>query len=420
MPLIYRIRKFSEYIYKYKTLVENFGYLTLLQICNLLIPLITYPYLINTLGKDLYGVIIYSQAIVSYLSIFVNWGFNISATKSISINRDNPKKVNEIASVVYLVKSFLLIIVFGVLFLMFVFPEIHKYKLLYILSMWQCVYECLFPVWFFQGIEKMKYIAIFSFVGRLVFVLLIFLCVATPEDYLLVPLINGIGAIITSFIAIYILLYRFNIKLTWQSFATVYSYTKDSTKLLLTSITGIIKDKTNTIVIGSVLGMGEVAYYDFVEKIVNVLSTVFYTISNVVFPYYNKNANRLFARKLLICTTLSGILLYILVGCFLKQFILLFFNDEMLVAIPVYWILGTLFIYRHLSYFLGTVILISHNHVKDVIMNMFYSMFVYLFIVIFFWIIGYQDIYILSISLVVSVLFEAWQRWYYCRKYKII
>lgn len=266
----------------------------------------------------------------------------------------------------------------------------------------------------------MKYIAIFSFVGRLVFVLLIFLCVATPEDYLLVPLINGIGAIVTSFIAIYILLYRFNIKLTWQSFATVYSYTKDSTKLLLTSITGIIKDKTNTIVIGSVLGMGEVAYYDFVEKIVNVLSTVFYTISNVVFPYYNKNANRLFARKLLICTTLSGILLYILVGCFLKQFILLFFNDEMLVAIPVYWILGTLFIYRHLSYFLGTVILISHNHVKDVIMNMFYSMFVYLFIVIFFWIIGYQDIYILSISLVVSVLFEAWQRWYYCRKYKII
>lgn len=45
----------------------------------------------------------------------------------------------------------------------------------------------------------------------------------------------------------------------------ILSY-KDSTKLLLTSITGIVKDRTNTIVIGSVLGMGEVAYYDFVEK----------------------------------------------------------------------------------------------------------------------------------------------------------
>lgn len=176
----------------------------------------------------------------------------------------------------------------------------------------------------FQGIEKMKYIAIFSFIGRVVFILLIFIWVTTPQDYLLVPLINGIGAIITSLIAIYILIYKFKIKFRWQSLATIFYHTKDSTKLLLTSITGIVKDRTNTIVIGSVLGMGEVAYYDFVEKIVNVLSTIFYTISNVVFPYYNKNANKIFARKLLIYTTVIGVLLYFIVGCSLKSFILLF------------------------------------------------------------------------------------------------
>lgn len=326
MMLICKVKNISDYIYRYKTLIENFGYLTLLQICNLLIPLVTYPYLINTLGKNLYGVIIYSQAIVSYLAIFVNWGFNISATKYISINREDSKKINEIVSVVYIVKTLLLIIVFGFLFLIFLFPEIREYKLLYIFSMWQCIYECLFPIWFFQGIEKMKYIAIFSFIGRVVFILLIFIWVTTPQDYLLVPLINGIGAIITSLIAIYILIYKFKIKFRWQSLATIFYHTKDSTKLLLTSITGIVKDRTNTIVIGSVLGMGEVAYYDFVEKIVNVLSTIFYTISNVVFPYYNKNANKIFARKLLIYTTVIGVLLYFIVGCSLKSFILLFFN----------------------------------------------------------------------------------------------
>lgn len=104
MMLICKVKNISDYIYRYKTLIENFGYLTLLQICNLLIPLVTYPYLINTLGKNLYGVIIYSQAIVSYLAIFVNWGFNISATKYISINREDSKKINEIVSVVYIVK----------------------------------------------------------------------------------------------------------------------------------------------------------------------------------------------------------------------------------------------------------------------------------------------------------------------------
>lgn len=210
--LICKVKNISDYIYRYKTLIENFGYLTLLQICNLLIPLVTYPYLINTLGKNLYGVIIYSQAIVSYLAIFVNWGFNISATKYISINREDSKKINEIVSVVYIVKTLLLIIVFGFLFLIFLFPEIREYKLLYIFSMWQCIYECLFPIWFFQGIEKMKYIAIFSFIGRVVFILLIFIWVTTPQDYLLVPLINGIGAIITSLIAIYI--HYINLKLS--------------------------------------------------------------------------------------------------------------------------------------------------------------------------------------------------------------
>ena len=108
--LICKVKNISDYIYRYKTLIENFGYLTLLQICNLLIPLVTYPYLINTLGKNLYGVIIYSQAIVSYLAIFVNWGFNISATKYISINREDSKKINEIVSVVYIVKTLLLVL----------------------------------------------------------------------------------------------------------------------------------------------------------------------------------------------------------------------------------------------------------------------------------------------------------------------
>ena len=98
----------------------------------------------------------------------------------------------------------------------------------------------------------------------------------------------------------------------------------------------------------------------------------------------------------------------------------LFFNNDMLMAIPVYWMLGTLFIYRHLSYFLGTVILISHNHVKDVIVNMFYSMFVYLFVIMFLGIIDCLNIYTLSISLVISVFFETLQRWYYCKKYGII
>lgn len=401
-------------------LIENFGYLSLLQVCNLLIPLITYPYLVHVLGEGVYGTIIYAQAIITYLSVFVNWGFNISATKSISIHRDNLTKVNQIFSSVYIAKTFFLLVVFLVLFLLFLFPDIGKYKSLYLLSMWLCVYEWLFPVWFFQGMEKMKYIAIFSFTGRLIFIASIFWLVKEKEDYLWVPFLNGIGAVITSLIAIFIVLRKFSVSFHWQSFRTLFFYTKDSTKLLMTSITGIIKDRTNTVIIGSVLGMNEVTYYDFIDKIVNILSTVFYTVGNVLFPHYNRDKNKSFARKVLLLTTGVGILMYIGIGAFLKPFILLFFSPEMLMAIPVYWILGPLFLMRHVSYYLGTVILISHNHVKEVIVNMFYSLFVYLLLLAVFWGIGNLTLYTLAFSLVASVMFEAWHRGYYCRKYCII
>lgn len=414
------MEKVVEYIKRYKVLIANFGYLTLLQVCNLLIPLITYPYLVRVLGEEVYGTIIYAQAIVTYLSVFVNWGFNISATKSISIHRDNPIKVNQIFSSVYIAKTFFLLVVFFVLFLLFLFPNIGIYKNLYLLSMWLCIYEWLFPVWFFQGMEKMKYIAILSFVSRLIFIAFIFWLVKEETDYLWVPFLNGIGAIITSLLAILIVVRKFSVSFHWQPFRILFFYTKDSTKLLLTSITGIIKDRTNTVIIGSVLGMNDVTYYDFVDKIVNILSTIFYTIGNVLFPHYNRNKNKSFARKVLLLTTGAGILLYVGIGVLLKPFILLFFSSEMLMAIPVYWILGPLFLMRHMSYYLGTVILISHNRVKEVIVNMFYSLFVYLLLLVIFWSIGDLTLYTLAFSLVMSVLFEAWHRGYYCRKYCII
>jgi len=414
------VESLREYIERYRVLVANFGYLSLLQLCNLVIPLITYPYLVRVLGEEIYGTVVYAQAIVAYLAIFVNWGFNLSATKSISIHRDNPAKVDQIFSSVYIAKTFFLILVFAVLQLLFLIPSIGKYKLLYLLSMWMCVYEWLFPLWFFQGMERMKYIAVFSFVGRLIFISAIFFVVKNSDDYLWVPVINGIGAIVTSLAAIHIVVHKFSVSFRWPSFVALCYYTKESTKLLMTSITGIIKDRTNTVIIGSVLGMTEVTYYDFVDKIVNVLSTVFYTIGNVLFPYYNRNKNKSFIRKLLFVTTGVGVLIYFGVGAFLKPFILFFFSAEMLAAIPVYWIMGPLFLARHVSYYLGTVILISHNYVKEVIANMVYSMLVYLLAVALFWACGHLNLYTLAVSLVLSVVFEAWHRAYYCRKFHVL
>lgn len=72
-------------------LIRNFSYLSLLQVFNLILPLIVYPYLIRVLGKETYGLVVFAQSLVFYLVILVGFGFNISATKEVSIHRNDSK-----------------------------------------------------------------------------------------------------------------------------------------------------------------------------------------------------------------------------------------------------------------------------------------------------------------------------------------
>ena len=57
-----------------RTLVQNTSYITILQVFNVIAPLITYPYLVRVIGRDMYGVFITAQVLVSYISLFVIWG----------------------------------------------------------------------------------------------------------------------------------------------------------------------------------------------------------------------------------------------------------------------------------------------------------------------------------------------------------
>ena len=141
-----------------KKIIENFSYLTLIQVFNLVLPLIIYPYLIKVLGKEVYGTIIFTQTVATYFTIFINFGFNIFGAKEIAINKENIKKINEIFSSILTIKSIFWIISILILIISLFLLQIETDEiLLYIFSFLICIHEVLFPQWFFQGIEKMKY-----------------------------------------------------------------------------------------------------------------------------------------------------------------------------------------------------------------------------------------------------------------------
>ncbi|MFA5200267.1 MAG: oligosaccharide flippase family protein, partial [Candidatus Omnitrophota bacterium] len=152
-----------------KIVFGNFVSLTSLQSINYILPLIMLPYLVRVLGMEKFGLIAFAQALVQYFLILTDYGFSLSATKTISLVGDNKQKINQVFSSVMTVKliftglSFIIICA-----LLYFVPKFKTDWPVYMLSFGSVVGGTLFPVWFFQGKEKMNYITIVNIISGLI------------------------------------------------------------------------------------------------------------------------------------------------------------------------------------------------------------------------------------------------------------
>ena len=83
-----------------KLIIQNAGYLSIIEVVRMVMPFVALPYVIATIGGEKYGLAVFAQTIVTYFTIFINWGLDISALRDISVNRNNSNELNKIVSTV--------------------------------------------------------------------------------------------------------------------------------------------------------------------------------------------------------------------------------------------------------------------------------------------------------------------------------
>lgn len=405
---------------QHKVLIENFSSLTAFQVLNLLLPLITYPYLIRVLGKETYGLVLFAQAIVGYLLILVGFGFNISATKEISIYRDSKEKLSEIVSSVLIIKSGLFIIALLILTIALWFiPQAKEFKMLFFLTMWICLYDLIFPVWYFQGLEKMKYITYITLVSRLFFVGMIFLLIESSSDYILIPVINGIGALVAGFISLFIIFNRHKIKFKFQNKERLLHFLKDSIPIFISNISIRLYVSSNKVIIGTFLGLSELAYYDLGEKLASLLKIPQSILGQTIFPKINRDKNISFVKKAFKVSVPFNILLALVVIIFSKQIVQLLAGQEMLPSIWVINILALSVPVIAMSNVFGIQLLIPFGKAKLFSKIVISSGVVYLVQLLLIWLIWNINIYSLSILTVTTEIIVTITMFYFCKKNKL-
>lgn len=400
-----------------KKIIENFSYLSALQVFNMLLPLITYPYIIGVLGQEKYGLVIFAQTVASYLVIFVSFGFNISATKEVSIQRENRLKLIEIISSVFIIKIVLFLISLGILFfLIFFIPQAKSYEALFVFSTWAVLYDVVFPIWYFQGIEKMKYITYITLISRFLFLGLIFVFIHKPDDYLFIPIINGIGALMAGGVSLFIIFWKHKVSFKMQPIHVLKKYFIESIPIFTSNLSIKLYVNTNKVIIGTFLGMSDVASYDLAEKITSILKIPQSILSQSIFSRISREKNKGFIKRIFRVSMVINITLFILVLLFSDYLIDFLGGKQMLSARPVVWILGLTVPIVGISNIFGVQLLIPFGFNLNFNKVILSSGLFYIIILFGIWLCNSMTIINISLATLLTEIFVATYMFYYCKK----
>jgi PST family polysaccharide transporter len=303
-----------------KRLFENFLSLSVLQIVNYIFPLITLPYLVRVLGPEKFGLIAFAQAFIGYFQILTDYGFNLSATREISINRENKEKVSEIFSSVMIIKFFLLLLSLGLMtIIVFSFKKFSQDWLIYYLAFGMVLGQTLFPIWFFQGMERMRYITFLNVLAKLIFTIAIFIFVKKSSDYLYVPLLNSLGFILAGVLALWIVFKDFGVFFRIPGFKVLKYHLKEGWHVFvsLVFITGYTNSRIFAVGLFSP-NNAITGYYAIAEKLMGIVQT--FPLASVIQALYprlskiyaeNKLKAKFIADKLQRYTTIAYLIICI-------------------------------------------------------------------------------------------------------------
>lgn len=278
----------KDKILTYKTQIKNIVSLSVLQGLNFLIPLFVFPYLFNILGAEYFGLVSFATAFIFYFQLFLDFGYNLSASRNIALNRDNPRRVAEIYSTAIYSKLMLMLlggIVLGVS--VYTIPKLSLYGELYFYYYMMTIGQTFFSVWLFQGLEKMENITYLNIISKGLSVALIFLLVKSKEDYILVPLLYGVGNWLAAVVSMLIIRYKYDIRLVRVSCEAIKSDIIEAFPFFVSNVSVSLYTFTTTLILGFLYNDIVVGYFTLAERIVAALKSIISPISQALYPYIN-------------------------------------------------------------------------------------------------------------------------------------
>ena len=331
-----KIKKVFSLLINNKKVLENYFFMTLLQVLNSFFYFLIYPFLIRKLGVETYGLFVFATSITTYFIYFVNFGFDMPSTKLIAENIEDRKTINNTLSLIFSAKLYLFILSLLILIaLCMIIPMLRKDYLVYILCFFQVISFVLFPQWYFQAIQNMRVVTFIQLGVKLLSLPIILYCISSSEDLLLYVSIVSLSSIVGGLIAFFIIRFKEGYRLRLMGLRNLVHSFKEAYPFFLSTVSGVIKEQSIPLIIGSFFSMKDVAIFDLANKLILLPRTLFMSVNAAMFPKMVKNIDYNKIKKIITIETIIAlvvVLVIALIGPFAVHFM---GGEEMASAYPI-------------------------------------------------------------------------------------
>lgn len=271
--------------------IQNFLFLAVIQSSNVLISIISMPLLIQSIGVDQFGLVNLALSVIILLNILVGFGYNLSAPREVAIHQGDKEALSHVVSNVFSGKVLLAVLAtFLILLGAYGLNLFEEYRLILVFSLLLLFSEATLPLWFFQGMEKMKLVSIANIFSKLLFLMGIVLFIHSPEQSKWVNFLMGffglgINLLLLGYIHMFlgIRFYRPEISAIWKSL-------RDNMLLFFSNLASHISINGGLIILSFFSVAETLGMYSLAERVVMVLRLFPALIIQAIFP----NASRLF------------------------------------------------------------------------------------------------------------------------------
>ena len=323
-----------------KSMSKNAIFKAMLNLFNIILPIMVIPLVTRAVGPELYGYMGYGDSLTAYFLIFASFGIYQYGLREISKVRDDETKLRQTFTSLCLF-SFFTNIVVSIAYMAFVwvFYKDKPYMYTCMIMGFNLVFNMFYVEWVNEALENYDFIAIKTMVVRIIYSMLILLFVRNEGDFLFyLYLVVGFNFINNIISFIYV---KRRIKFDFSNLQFA-KHIRPMLYVVILSNTGVLYTQLDKIMIKSNVGTTDVGYYYTAQRIMTIINTLMLTVIQVTMPRLsNYLGNESKDEYLVLLKRVIKIYFLFLfpasIGllCLSKEAIFIFGGAEFLPAVPV-------------------------------------------------------------------------------------